>query len=213
MAKKTEVKMIEVPEICPKVATVTIVGDSDLILNKMNDVVARKLIDERKDKAKSLEKPNKWEEIITAIHWRDGKPDEFTEESLKKALIENAPCIPSFGFKKQLNKTVVRNKIDTYSTAFDANVNIFGYNGGGLIPITFTEHFIDELLMQPKRGTPILQRINRFSGWKATFDIAYMENVFSLSSILNIINLCGFGIGIQSGTSSGFGRFHVENIK
>ena len=40
-----------------------------------------------------------------------------------------------------------------------------------------------------------------------------MENVFSLSSILNIINLTGFGIGIQSGTSSGFGRFHVEGVK
>ncbi len=213
MAKKTEVKMIEVPEICPQVATVTIVGDSDLVLNKMNDVTVRELTDIRKDKAKSLDKPNLWEEIITSIHWRDGKPTEFSEESLERALKENAPCISAFGFKKQLNKAVVRNKIDTYSTAFDANVNIVSYKGSGLIPIKFAEHFIDERLMQPKKGKPVLQRINRFSGWSATFDISYMENVFSLSSILNIINLTGFGIGIQSGTSSGFGRFHVDAVK
>lgn len=91
MAKKTEVKMIEVPEICPQVATVTIVGDSDLVLNKMNDVTVRELTDIRKDKAKSLDKPNLWEEIITSIHWRDGKPTEFSEESLERALKENAP--------------------------------------------------------------------------------------------------------------------------
>lgn len=213
MAKKTEVKMIEVPEICPQVATVTIVGDSDLVLNKMNDVTVRELTGIRTGRAKSTEKPNVWEEIITSIHWRDGKPSEFSEESLEKTLKENAPCISAFGLKKQLNKAVVRNKIETYSTAFDANVNIISYKGNGLIPIKFTEHFIDELLMQPKKGKPVLQRINRFSGWSATFDISYMENVFSLSGILNIINLAGFGIGIQSGTSSGFGRFHVENVK
>ena len=72
MAKKTEVKMIEVPEICPQVATVTIVGDSDLVLNKMNDVTVRELTGIRTGRAKSTEKPNVWEEIITSIHWSDG---------------------------------------------------------------------------------------------------------------------------------------------
>lgn len=61
---------------------VTIVGDSDLILNKMNDVNAKQLIDKRKDKAKDMEKSNVWENIITSMHWYNGKPTDFSEAGL-----------------------------------------------------------------------------------------------------------------------------------
>lgn len=214
MAKKdeTEVKRIVVPEIAPQIATITIVGDSDLILNKMNDVTKRILTGERNDEAVELQKPNKWEEIITSIHWLNGKPTEFSEKSLEKELKENFPCISAFGLKKQMNKAVVRNKIDTYSTNFDAAVSVIP-KGDNLIPIKFAEHYIDEKLMQPKKGKPVLARLNRFGGWSAEFSISYMDKVFSLSGIITILNLTGFGIGIGSGTSSGYGRFHVENVK
>lgn len=214
MAKKdeTEVKRIVVPEIAPQIATITIVGDSDLILNKMNDVTKRILTGERNDEAVELQKPNKWEEIITSIHWLNGKPTEFSEKSLEKELKENFPCISAFGLKKQMNKAVVRNKIDTYSTNFDAAVSVIP-KGDNLIPIKFAEHYIDEKLMQPKKGKPVLARLNRFGGWSAEFSISYMDKVFSLSGIITILNLTGFGIGIGSGTTSGYGRFHVENVK
>lgn len=35
----------------------------------------------------------------------------------------------------------------------------------------------------------------------------------SLEQIINIINLAGFGLGIGSGRSSDYGRYHVENIE
>ena len=57
MSKKTEV--IEFRPIEPRTVEITIVGDTDLVLNKMNDVTTRQLTDARKDKAKDLEKPNK----------------------------------------------------------------------------------------------------------------------------------------------------------
>ena len=214
MAKKdeTEVKRIVVPEIAPQIATITIVGDSDLIVKKMNDVTKRILTGERNDEAVELQKPNKWEEIITSIHWLNGKPTEFSEKSLEKELKENFPCISAFGLKKQMNKAVVRNKIDTYSTNFDAAVSVIP-KGDNLIPIKFAEHYIDEKLMQPKKGKPVLARLNRFGGWSAEFSISYMDKVFSLSGIITILNLTGFGIGIGSGTTSGYGRFHVENVK
>ena len=77
MAKET--KVIELKPIVPQKIIVTIEGDSDLVLNKMNDVSTRMLTDERKDKAKNIEKPNKWEQIITSMHWLNGKPSEFSE--------------------------------------------------------------------------------------------------------------------------------------
>lgn len=210
MAK--EVEVIEIPSINPKTANITISGDTDLVLNKMNDVTAKALIDIRKDKAKSIEKPNEWEAIITSIHWRDGKPSVFTEESLQEALKNNAPCITAFGLKKSLGEAVVRNEISKYSTKFDASVNILA--SGGLIPITFSNYYCDEKLMSPKKGSPILAHLNRFAGWKATFTISYIEKAYSLAQIVNIINLAGFGIGIGSGRRScGNGRYHVETVE
>lgn len=211
-AEKVVEKRIVVPEIAPQVATITIVGDSDLIINKMNDVTKRTLTSIRNDEAADLQKPNVWEEIITSIHWLNGKPTDFSEEGLEKALKENTPCISAFGLKKQMNKAVVRNKIDTYSTSFDAAVGVIP-KGDNLIPIKFTEHYIDEKLMQPRKGKPVLSRLNRFSGWSAEFSISYLDKVFSLSGIITILNLTGFGVGIGSGVSSGYGRFHVENVK
>lgn len=206
---KTET--IELKPLGNKFMEVTIVGDSDLVLNKMNDVNAKSLIDKRKDKAKDTAKPNMWEEIITAMHWKNGKPTDFSEEGLAKALKENAPCITDFGLKKSFGDAVVRAEIDKYKTKFDANVNLV--NKGGLVPIKFTEHFIDEKLMSPKKGSPVLVHLNRFSGWSAVIIISYMENVYSAEQIINIINLAGFGLGIGSGRTSGFGRYHVEEVK
>lgn len=209
MAKKAQV--IELQEISVKTAEITICGDGDLILNKMNDPTARALTDQRKDKAKKLEKPDLWESIITSMHWYKGKPTEFSEEGLLKAFKENAPCITAFGLRKSFGDAVVRNGIDTYATKFMASVNLPA--SGGLIPITFAEHFIDEKLMSPKKGSPVLVHLNRFSGWKATFTVSFTENIYSLEQIINIINLAGFGLGIGSGRSSGYGRYHVESVK
>lgn len=209
MPKKQEI--IEIKPMDIRTARITIMGDGDLVLNKMNDVTAKGLVDKRKDKAKDLTKPNVWEEIITALHWRDGKPSDFSEEGLHKALEENAPCITSFGLKKSFGDAVVRNEIDKYKTKFDANMNIIA--PAGLVPIAFSEHFIDEKLMSPKKGSPVLVHINRFSGWSATFTVQHTMNVYSLEQVINIINLAGFGIGIGSGRTSGYGRYHVENVE
>ena len=150
MAKKDE--FISVNKINVSRTKVTIIGDGDLCLNKMNDVAARILTDQRKDKAKSLNKPNMWEEVITALHWRDGKPKDFSEEGLYRALNENAPCISAFGLKKSWGDAVVRNAIDKYKTKFDASINII--STGGVVPIKFSNYTLDEKLMSPKKGKP-----------------------------------------------------------
>lgn len=209
---KKETTTIALKPIHPKNLIVTIEGDGDLVLNKMNDVATRKLIDQRKDKAAKLEKPNVWEEIITAMHWYNGKPDEFSEESLMANLdpAVNAPCITAFGLKSSFQDAVVRNEIDKYSTKFKAAVNIIAK--GGLVPITFSQWTVDEKLMSPKKGAPVLVHLNRFSGWSADVHISMLDTVYSMEQVVNIINLAGFGIGIGSGRTSGYGRYHVADV-
>lgn len=207
-------KRIEIRPINPIQMRVTIAGDGDLVLNRMDDVTVRALTDARKDKAKSTDKPNVWESVITAMHWRDPLPKdpleraEWNENTLAEFLKTNAPCIPAFGLRKSWGDAVVRNEIDKYATKFMTQVNVIE----SLIPIKFTQHFVDEKLMSPKRGAPVLARLNRFTGWHATFTVNYTDNVYSDEQILNIINMAGFGLGIGSGRSSGYGRYHVENV-
>lgn len=202
---------ISVKPIVINTATISIVGDGDLILNKMDAPTSRMLTDIRKDKSKSLEKPNEWEALATKIHWLRPFGDVYTEETFKDALINNAPCLSSFGLKKSFGQAVVRNGIDTYATKFDASMNIVAVNN--LVPIRFTEHYIDEKLMSPKRGAPVLVKQNRFSGWSADITIQYLENgAFSLEQIIQVINLAGFSLGIGSGRTSGYGRYHVTEV-
>lgn len=197
-----------------KTAQIFIEGDGDIVLNKMNARDTRLLT--APDRKKIKEVPNRWEDIITSVHWRDGIPCEDTykecdEEMLIKMLKENAPCITAFGLKKSFDQAVVRNEIDKYATKIDNAVNVVADKG--LVPITFTEWSLDERLMSPKKGSPVNVMLNHFSGWKANFRIDYTEHVFSLEQIVNIINLAGFGLGIGSGRTSGYGRYHVVDVR
>ena len=209
MAKETTItiKPIEI-----NTMRITIEGDSDLILNRMNKRTVEMLTDQRKDKGKTIRDVNVWEDIITSMHWRDTLPNQYDEKTLERLLKENAPCISAFGLKKSFGQAVVRNEIDKYSTKFDASVNIVA--PGNLIPISFAEHYVDEKLMSPKRGAPVLSRQNRFTGWKATFTVQYMDGgSYSAEQIVQVINLAGFGLGIGSGRTSGYGRYHVVGVE
>lgn len=213
MATKEKVQEIEIKPINPVRIVVTIKGKTDLVLNKMNDVVTKALSDARKDKAKSVEKPNEWEEIITSIHWLNGKPDEFTEESFIDCLKNNKPCITAHGIQEMLKQAIVRAGIETYSTKLNFNVNVYGANGSGLIPIDFEEHYLNEMLMSPKKGAPILARLNCFRGWSADIELEYLDGKYSADELVNLMNLAGFGGGIGSSRNAGFGRFYVSGVK
>jgi len=213
MAKKDN-NTIELAHINVKSARIFIEGDSDLVLNAMNARNTRVLT--ANDRKKIREVPNKYEDIITAIHWRDGIPTDDTyancdAQMLADMLKNNAPCITAFGLKKSFGQAVVRNEIDKYATKFDNAVNVIATKG--LVPVTFAEYAIDEKLMSPKRGAPINVILSHFIGWKSEFTISYTDHVYSLEQIVNIINLSGFGLGIGSGRSSGYGRYHVVDVK
>lgn len=196
-----------------KTAIVYIEGDGDLVLNKMNARNERALLAEDRKKVKEV--PNKYEDIITAIHWRDDLKTDDTyadcnEEMLNDLLLNNAPCITAFGLKKSFGQAVVRNEIDKYATKFDNAVNVVADKGR--IPIKFANYSLDERLMSPKKGSPVSVRLSHFSGWKAEIMIKYTDHVYSLEQIVNIINLAGFGLGIGSGRTSGYGRYHVTGV-
>lgn len=217
MATKTENKanLIDI-EAKIKRMLITIEGEGDLILNKMNARNERMLTAD--DRKSIKEKPNFWEDVITAIHWRDTLPmkdthTECNEEIMHELLEKNAPCLTAFALKKSFCDAVVRNEIDKYKTKIENAINIFSENGRELIPVQFAGWDAEKKLMSPKRGAPINVVLNHFHNWSATFMVTYLDHVYSRDQILNIINLAGFGLGIGSGRTSGYGRYHITEVK
>lgn len=227
MAKKatSEANVVTVQPINVRHAVITIRGTTDLVLNKMNASNTRQLIAEDR-KAQGVweaQHKNVWEDIITAIHWRDpistvgdnsdglATNRECSEQMMMELLKTNAPCITAFGLKKSWRQAVVWQEIDKYGTKFDAAVNIIAT--GGLIPIKFTEWRLDERLMTPKKGAPITTRLSHFIGWSAEVPIEFTTNVFSESAIATVVNYSGFSVGIGSGRSSGYGRYEIVDFK
>jgi hypothetical protein len=209
--KKQEV--IEITPIEVKYLTITIAGDTDLRLHKM-DASNRKMLSD-KQKGKEVKKSagvDKWMQAISTINWRDGEPAEYTEEAYYEALKTNAPCISGFGLRKSFGDAVVRNGFDTYATKLMASMQIVE----DYIPITFAECRLIEQLVPAKMGAPILNYINQFKGWKATFTLRYIENYYSTEQLINFIKYAGFGIGIGSGragkSGSNYGSYHIESI-
>ena len=225
---KTENKQeVVVREIKVERAIVTIEGKSDLVLNRMNASNTRQLLAEDR-KAQAIweaQHKNKWENIITSMHWKKPIPitgdnsdglatnRECNEDMFWSMLdsANNAPCISAFGLKKSWGQAVTRQEIDKYSTKFDAAVNIIA--DGGLIPIKFTEWNLDERLMSPKRGAPVSVQLNHFVGWSAEIPIEFTTNVYGINEIMTVINYAGFSLGIGSGRSSGFGRYSIVDVK
>ena len=229
MAKKnettTETTVITLHPINVKQGIICVRGTTDIVLNKMNASNTRQLIaaDRKAQAVWEAQHKNVWEDIITAIHWRDPLPikgdnsdglatnRECSEEMMMWLLENNAPCITAFGLKKSWGQAVVRQEIDKYSTKFDCAVNIV--SPSGLVPVKFAEWRIDERLMTPKKGAPITTRLNHFVGWSAEIPIEFTTNVFNETAIATAVNYAGFSIGIGSGRTSGYGRSSIVDFR
>lgn len=212
MAKE---KILELKPIEVKNAQIFIVGDSDLILNKVNARYERELREIDNGNKTVKETPNVWEDIITSVKWNIPYPvsdtyREMDEQTYYYMLEHGKPCISSYGLWKSIGDAVVRNEIDTYATKIKNAVNIIAKDNS--IPISFTEAAVDNRVMPLKKGGHTMTKLNRFSGWSCDFTIRYTENVYTLNQIINFINLAGFGLGIGSGRSSGYGRYHVVDV-
>lgn len=219
-AKKASKKEVILSDLKIQYAKIFIEGDSDLIINQMSKHASRTLIHKQRGLGTLKETENYWENLITSIRWRDPLPlsekegyEQYDEEWFKKILETNCPCISNFGLKKSFGAAVVRNGVDQYATKFDATVSVLPPDGG--TPIEYASHSILTSLLPPpaNKGTRVLSDENVFHGWNANFDIQYTESVYTIDEIVSIINLAGFGIGIGSGRSTGYGRYHVTAIK
>ena len=215
MAKK-DINVIEIEPIEIKLATVKIVGDTDLVLHRVNARYARECAAVADGRTVKKEQPNYWEDVITSVRWNIPYPVEDTYKELKEEhfdwmLTHGKPCISAFGLYKSFGDAVVQNEIDNYSTKIKSAITVLSDNDN--IPVNFESAYLDEVLMPLKKSGHTMATLMKFRGWSAAFEIRYTENVYNLNQLINIINLAGFCKGIGSGRPSGYGRYHVEDVK
>ena len=209
MTKKT--KEIKIPAMPIETVVVTIEGDSDLILNRMSRRNRQDMLDKQAGRPKNTDAHNDWDDAANALHWNipiEGTVE--TEEDYALLFEKGTPCMSAFGLGKSLGQTVSRFGFDAKGTEFSANVQIIADNG--LIPIRYSEHFLDEKLLPSNTmaRTPVRSLQNRFVGWSADITFKYIDNgKFTIDQILQIIQYAGFGIGIGAGRTSGYGRYHI----
>ena len=209
MAKKV-VKEIKIPPMPIETMVVTIEGDSDLIINKMNRRNKQDQLDKQGNRPKNTDAHNDWEDAATAVHWDIPVGDVETEEDYDLLFKNGTPCISAFGLTKSLGATVSRFGFDGKGTEFVANVQIFAKDG--LIPIKYAEHRLEEKLIPSNTiaRTPVRSLQNIFSGWSADITVKYVNNgKFSVDQIIQVFQYAGFGIGVGSGRTSGYGRYHI----
>ncbi len=204
--------LVMVPPIDVRHLTVTVVGDSPLIMHKWSEKAKKEIRDKQMKKAttKGHDIKDPVRDFIDSIYWIAGEPAEKTEEGFR-AAIESGDAkfgFPSVAFKAAaasagFRSGVTQNKVSMYAALHidDELVEIKG------IPA------IREDMVRVggiSRAADIRYRAE-FDNWSSTFTIKYNAAVISPEQIINLFNLGGFccGVGewrIEKGGN--FGAFH-----
>ena len=226
MAKKATEKVIELTELPIKKVTVTLVGDTDLILcKKARSFELAEIFKQTHPKGTKmppeLQQPYcLWERLITSIHWLN--PIEFhdmdhtlyTEEEWKNYMETNKPVILGKAFKDSMAEAFkscgFKDATGKNGTDFIRTIVISKVN-----PISFAQAGYDQhLAVANQLGNPnVICQQNVFSGWRCEIDITYLENVIPLSTLLEVIRATGTFIGVGSRRGEEFGRYHIESVK
>jgi hypothetical protein len=226
-AKKKDVNVISIEPVKETRMIVELIGDTDLILNKVKRSFARQQIFVQSHE-KGTEIPNdliipsnaKWEALITSITWEkpitfhDDDLMAYTEEEWKYYMENNRPCIIGTAFYKSFKDIFIsffKDKTGKNGTDFQRGINIVNT----LNPITFSDVRAEEKLVDVggKSHSNVLCRQNVFSGWRCEIEVVSADIVFPYSTVLSVIQTTGSYNGIGTQRNNGYGRFHIGEVK
>lgn len=222
MATKKSTDIIEIKPIMTKKVSVTIQGDTPLIVHAWSEKAKRMMLEAQQGKkaGKKKEYRNPVAEFIESLYWLEGKPkitDDMREEECEKAYIEAIQNGAKFGFDagaiKQAGNAAayrlgwVKNQMGLRGAYFiEANDN-------GLVEIKADAPMLREDMVRIGMGTADLRYRGEFKDWHINLTITYDENgPYSLENILNIINAGGFVCGIgewRPEHDGNYGRYHI----
>lgn len=201
-----ELKPLEIKE-----TTITIQGDTPLIVNNFNEKSKQQILDTQmqKAKAKSREAKNPVECFMRSLNWLTEMPNEFTIEAFEEALHDGAKFgFPATGIKKSAVSGAYRNKLAKDKVSLYGSFHI----PLEMVEIEYEKINMREDMVRVGMGTADIRHRAEFINWKMTFPIRYVETAFSLEQIINFFEIGGFSVGLgESRIEKGGinGSYHV----
>lgn len=216
--KKEEKELIEIPEIKIKIAQLTIVGDSPLLVHKFSEKAKAEILQKQMMKAKTIKEPKvPFKDFMMSLHWITPMPniDKVTDEEelekiFNKAVKDGAKFgFPTTGIKQSAISASYRNGLVKNKVSIQGLFHI----QGELAEITGNLRMREDYCKIPMGGADIVYRGEYETGWRCTFTVAFDSGAISLEQIVQMINLGGFACGIgdwRIEKGGNFGAFHVE---
>ena len=207
----TRNETVVIPAINIQRATITIVGDSPLIVHKWSEKAKKEILDKQMKKAKTKghDAKDPVADFIHSLYWLDGEPKELNEAGFADAVQPGA----RFGFPATAIKAaavaagyrsgVTKDKVSMYA-AFHIDSEYIVIEG---VPE------MREDMVRVGMGTADIRYRGEFKNWRTTFEVKYNASAISLEQLVNLFNLGGFACGLGEGRpekGGAFGMFHVE---
>lgn len=209
MVAKNEI--IIIPAINIKRATITIVGDSSLIVHKWSEKAKKEMLDKQMKKAKTKghDAKDPVADFINSLYWLDGEPERKDEAGFAEAIQSGARLgFPATSVKAAAVAAGYRSGVTKDKVSMNAAFHI----DGEYIEIQGVPEMREDMV-RVGMGTADIRYRGEFKNWRSTFEVKYNASAISLEQLVNLFNLGGFACGLgewRPEKGGAFGMFHVE---
>ena len=224
-----------------KITSLTIVGDSPLIMHAWDIKSKRQMLMSQLkwEKTKQHEAKNPMADFISSMYWLTPMPEEMTEESFINATANGARFgFPVTAFKQAAISAAYRmgwtkDKVSARG-AFFINPSVEFYYGGEMfldekqkdiqiipnrriysqmVEIESDDPIPREDMVRVGMGSADIRYRGEFRNWSAKLEIQYNANGnFSLEQIINMINAGGYVCGVGEWRPEKDGQYGMFHV-
>lgn len=180
--------------------TVTIEGETPLIVNRFSEKSKEEILGKQTKKAKTgKEARNPEKEYLSSLYSIDHKRTGFPAYGIKAAIVRAA---------KSLGMVMVDVRTNVHIVAPKGNAGLIEIHG---------PHQMREDVVRIGNGISSLAFRAEYPEWVCTFEVKYNASMFSADQIATLIQAAGFSCGLgewrPNAPKSNSGTFGMFNLK
>ena len=195
-------QQIDLPEFKIQNLSITLVGDTPLIVHAWSHKAKQEMLDKQMKKAKQAKSAkDPWMDYCESLYWLGGMPAKPDQKHIDAARFG----FPTVAFKA----AAVRAANDAGMKMTEARRAF--HIDGELIEIAGSPRMREDMV-KIGMGTADIRYRGEFSPWSAELLVKFNSHIISAEQIINLFELAGFGVGIgewRPEKNGSFGRFHV----
>lgn len=200
--------VIELPKLNLQTISITLIGDSPLIVHAWSKKAKGEMLDKQMKKAKAAkEAKDPWRDFCESLYWLDGAPTNPTEDDVKRAR---------FGVPVVAFKAAAVTACTSIGNITKVQARQAFHVLGEMALIEAGPPTMREDMVRVGMGTADLRYRGEFDPWRVTLAVQFNGNVLSAEQIFNLFNTAGFGVGVfewRPEKDGPYGRFHVATAQ